>query len=207
MINPNTRYRALCRAGRQIKDVVHCTWTRAATLTLTVLTPAVNTAIRRQVGHLVLMLILNFPVLMERGSHDGDVRYGTKLAMATTFPVRLTKELMLEQQGGGDSGHSPAHGVQTHRDLHKRTQELLGARGEITYLHPHPRLARMVCLWAGSRRWTLSRRHFKHQLGAADRDTGRTTLLKSAQQWRRHSAHAAKGLDQLHWKMTGEWWG
>jgi hypothetical protein len=129
VINPNTHYRARCRAGRQLKDVVHWTWTRSGALKLTLLTPTVDMAIWRQVGHLVLMLILNFLQLMERGSHDGDICYATKTALENPFPVKLTGELQLERQGGGDSGHPDTITAQTHRELQLGAQELIGERG------------------------------------------------------------------------------
>jgi hypothetical protein len=63
--NPNTQYRQLCLQGNQLKDVVHWAWIRNGELRITALTVPVTVAIRRQIGHLMRLLVLNFPQLLE----------------------------------------------------------------------------------------------------------------------------------------------
>jgi hypothetical protein len=201
VINPCTSYRALCTTGRQIKDVVHWTWSRPGELKVTVLTASVNTSVRRQVGHLVKMLVLNFPQLMERGAHASAVRYGTKERMEHPFPLWLDDELKLRTQDArGHSSHSAGVAL-THRDLEKTAQELIDTRGSLTHIHPHPRLARMVYLWAGARRWAFTRRQIKRCLVTAAMAKGRAGIHKAELKWQRHSAPTAAGLAKLHWRM------
>ncbi|KAE9133412.1 hypothetical protein PF007_g3361 [Phytophthora fragariae] len=73
-VNPVLRFWSICAAGAQIKDVLHWTWTRQHRLVVTILCKKVTKTIQRQVGHLMRLLLLNFPQLVLPGDHSGRVR-------------------------------------------------------------------------------------------------------------------------------------
>jgi hypothetical protein len=78
-------------------------------------------------------------------------------------------------------------------------QRLVGEATAVKYVHPHPRLARMVCLWAGRRSWKVSRKRYKEQLSARDRASGLMIRDKARGKWQSHSEAAANGLNAIRW--------
>ncbi|KAG7376664.1 hypothetical protein PHYPSEUDO_012941 [Phytophthora pseudosyringae] len=80
VVNPNTQYRTLCQLGTQVKDIMHWSWTKRGNLQVTALTPTVTTGIRRQIRHLMWLMVLNFPHLLRNAGHGGGVRYVAKPA-------------------------------------------------------------------------------------------------------------------------------
>jgi hypothetical protein len=88
-MNPNTRYRALCQHGEQLKDVLHWSWTERGNLKVTALAPLLTRSIRLQLGHLMRMMVMNFPQMVRRATHDGGARY-----------VAESADPLLDHEGG-----------------------------------------------------------------------------------------------------------
>ncbi|OWY94824.1 Secreted peptide, partial [Phytophthora megakarya] len=66
-------------------------------------------------------------------------------------------------------------------------------------VHPHPKLSRLVCLWAGRRRWTRHRREYKARIEEAKTRRGIEKLKSRRAQWAAHS--------QLQLKAWRNWSG
>jgi hypothetical protein len=77
VVNPTTHYRALCDEGTLLKDVAHWSWTQGGNLQVNALTRTLTYGIRRQLGDLMHLLVLNYPQLLVPGTHDQGVRYST----------------------------------------------------------------------------------------------------------------------------------
>eukprot|EP00644_Phytophthora_capsici_P018373 jgi/Phyca11/130168/e_gw1.91.99.1 len=76
-------------------------------------------------------------------------------------------------------------------------------KGEVAvqYLHPHPQLTRMLCLWAGKRRWSRSRHHYKTFVRTASRKKGFSLRDEQIGRWKDLSRVADKGLQSLEWRQ------
>jgi hypothetical protein len=77
-----------------------------------------------------------------------------------------TEELSGEHAGEPSPSAMPGLPFTTHRELVQQMQRASGQSTEDVAVHLHPRLARMVCLWAAHRRWAITRKHFKLNLTA-----------------------------------------
>jgi hypothetical protein len=199
VVNPDTRYRALCQLGEQLKDVVHWSWTERGNLKVTALTLMLTRSIRLQVGHLMRMLVLNFPQMLRRAPQDGSVWYTTGPADHEPIRCSVTPEGRVVQHGEEAVGGTTGNRVHTQRELAQSLQRLVGVTAKVTYVHPHPRLARMVCLWAGRRRWKITRKNYKEQISARDRATGKRIRDKALSKWHSQSVTAATGLKAIRW--------
>ncbi|KAE9281929.1 hypothetical protein PR003_g27539 [Phytophthora rubi] len=103
VVNPNTRFRAICHRGRLLKDVLHWTWKRNGGMLVTALCKHFNSAVRGQVVYLFQLLLLNYPQLLVPGDHSGDIRY-------TTLPeehVPIKRQISNERHLMGGARSSP----------------------------------------------------------------------------------------------------
>jgi hypothetical protein len=199
IVNPNTQYRSLCQHGKLIKDVMHWSWTRTGDLKVTALTERITAGYRRQIGHLMRSLVLNFPQLLRKGRHDGLVRYHTNAEDHRHIQRFLTPDGRLERPHSSVPTLMEGRGIRKHRELEMHMQCEIGEMPLVVHVHPHPRLARMVCLWAGRRRVAVSRQHFKKKLHQKTRKRGKQLRDRAMSRWAEHSAEAAAGLELLHW--------
>jgi len=105
-------------------------------------------------------------------------------------------------QQHGSRGQMPPTGdpVATHRELEVHMQREVGTTTRVAFVQPHPRLSRLVCLWAGRRRATPTRQHFKRQLTKRECARGKWTRAKASSKWEDRNADAAAGLEHLHWR-------
>jgi len=200
VVNPNTQYRLLCQLGHQIKDVVRWTWNRNGDLYVTALTRQVTAAIRRQIGHLMHLLVLNFPQLLRHGEHGGAIRYFTNSKDHVKLRLTLSESGREEQPEAAEPHQPSVRQARTHRELEHQVQRLVGEHTTVERVHPHPRLARVVYLWVGRRRKTVSRHLFKARIAKKDRERGTGLITKAKDRWASHSSSAAEGLDLLHWR-------
>lgn len=174
LVNPNTRFRLLRLHGSRLNEVVHWQWTAAGNLLVTVLIQAVTAGVRRQIAYLMHLLVLNFPQLLFPGDHGGTVRYSTKVVEHTHITRRLNRARMIEDPST-DTVASPAREqILNHRDLHAGMQAAVGHAVRVLKVHPHPRLARMVCLWDGSKAWAVTRSKYKQRLTVTSTAKGRS---------------------------------
>lgn len=74
VVNPNTSFRTLGGSGHRLKDVVHWQWAANGNIVVTVLLKTVTTAVQRQVGYLMQLLLLNFPQMLTPGGHRPPIR-------------------------------------------------------------------------------------------------------------------------------------
>jgi len=201
IVNPSTQYRALCGVGKLVKDVVHWTWTPGRNLRVTALTGHMTNAIRRQLRQLMTLLVLNYPQLIHPGSHTGSVRYNVLDPEHVPICRALDPGRRLYDPASDAPLEDLGTPIQTHGELTAAMQQQVGTT-RIISVHPHPQLARMVCMWAGPRRWTATRQHFKRQLNLRRSERGITRRDQAHRKWKSHSTGAATGLEMLHWKKV-----
>lgn len=80
-------------------------------------------------------------------------------------------------------------------------QHAVGTGATITRVHPHPRLARMVCLWIGTRAWKTPRKAYKAQIGVTTRTMRLADSNTRQARWEATSTVAAAGLKHLTWRQ------
>jgi hypothetical protein len=156
IVNPSTQYRLLCQHGHLIKDVMHWSWTREGDIKVTALTERITAGIRRQIGHLIRVLVFNFPQLLRKGRHDGLVRYHTNAEDHRHIQRILLPDGRLERPHVSATAFTADRGLRTHRELELQMQREVGEMPLGMHVHPHPRLARMV--------WSSTRSHFQTTL-------------------------------------------
>ncbi|KAE9181517.1 hypothetical protein PF005_g22858 [Phytophthora fragariae] len=154
LVYPRTRYRLLCSQGRQLKDVMHWRWTRPGHLTVTALVFKMTAAVRRQLGHLMKLLLINYPQLLTPGGHNRAVRYATADNPSVQAACRGTADCIFLRADAPSSTPTTALRIDSHQELVTQMQQAVGPATALTTVHPHPRLARMSCFWMGQRRWT-----------------------------------------------------
>ncbi|KAE9227275.1 hypothetical protein PF005_g4791 [Phytophthora fragariae] len=133
VVNPNTRFRKLSGSGVRLKDVVHWQWAVNGNIVDTVLLQRVTTAVQGQTTTV---------------DHHHLHRHLTLVA----------KDAGLKMAG---STQPVAPIIQTHKGLEMAMQTEVGDGVLMSSVHPHPPLARMVCLWAGHRWWKQTRKQYK----------------------------------------------
>ncbi|KAE9025650.1 hypothetical protein PR003_g12707 [Phytophthora rubi] len=108
-------------------------------LVVTVITQRLTSGIKRQVVHLMGLLVLNFPALIIRGDHSGAVRYVTTGNPTPPMHLRIGADgkLAYSSQGADSRDMSP---VTSHQDLTSRVAALLGDQVDLEWVHPHPRV-------------------------------------------------------------------
>ncbi|OWZ13663.1 reverse transcriptase [Phytophthora megakarya] len=72
---------------------------------------------------------------------------------------------------------------------------------EVQYVHPHPRITRMACLWVGKSRWSRSRHHYKAYVATASHRNGTRCRDEKLAKWKCLSTGATAGLRSLDWKQ------
>jgi hypothetical protein len=132
VVNPNTQYRTLYQEGVQLKDVVHWSWTTRGNLKVTALTKTINRSVRRQIGHLVQLLVLNFPQLLRGRPPDERVRYFSAATDHIPLGCTLDADRCIYRSPKEQRGAKGSTKVHTHREL---TQYLCRAVGEPLTIH------------------------------------------------------------------------
>ncbi|KAE8901927.1 hypothetical protein PF005_g22715 [Phytophthora fragariae] len=139
-------------------------WARPGHLTVTALVFKMTAAVRRQLGHLMNLLLINYPQLLTPGGHSGAVRYATADNTSVQAASRVTADCIFLRADAPDSTPTTALRIDSHQELVTQMQQAVGPTTVLKTVHPHPRLARMSCFWMGQRRWTRPRRHYKAEL-------------------------------------------
>ncbi|KAE8914527.1 hypothetical protein PF003_g1942 [Phytophthora fragariae] len=199
IINPRTRFWSICSVGAQLKDVLHWKGTHTNRLVATALGLRLTKTMQRHIGSLMQLLLLNFPQMMTPGSHNGDIRYCTRDEDHTPIRRGLNSARQLVTLSPALTPVSAEPPVSSHRSLMKVMQREVGPGTRITRVHPHPRLARMVCLWIGTRVWRTPRKAYKAQIGAKARIKGLADSAMRQNKWAASNAGAAAGLKELSW--------
>lgn len=93
-VNPLTAYRAICKKGLKLKDILHWTWSPQGNLIITNLLPqATEGQVRRQLSSLMILLVTNYPQLVMLRPNAAIIRY---TAIPAVFPPR---EFELDNDG------------------------------------------------------------------------------------------------------------
>nr|KAE8946346.1 hypothetical protein PF009_g4031 [Phytophthora fragariae] len=173
-------------------------WTMGG-LVATALARKVSKPVQRQIGGLIRLLLLNYPQLTRRGEHTGAVTYFTTddTHVPVTFQVTADRHFLSNVQG---SAATEPVTLESHRDLVAAMQTEVGPTTTITEVLPHPRLARLVCLWAGKRRWKTPRRICKAKLRIRAEAKGTAIAATRQGRWAEMSKDAAAGITALAWK-------
>ncbi|KAE9069884.1 hypothetical protein PF007_g27147 [Phytophthora fragariae] len=124
-VNPVSRFWSICAVGAQNKDVLHWTWTRQHRLVVTVFCTKVTKTIQRHVGHLVQLLIPNFPQLILPGDHYGRVRYSTRGEGGAQLRCVTGERRLVGQGGAADESARPGD-IHSHRELTRCMQRDVG---------------------------------------------------------------------------------
>ncbi|KAE9269165.1 hypothetical protein PR003_g31221, partial [Phytophthora rubi] len=199
VVTPTSQFKLICTPGQQLRDVIHWKWMDNGGLVVTALARKVSKPVQRQIGGLIRLLLLNYPQLTRRGEHTGAVTYFT--ADDTHVPVtcQVTADRHFLSNVQGSAATEPVT-LESHRDLVAAMQTEVGPTTTITEVLPHPRLARLVCLWAGKRRWKTPRRIFKAKLRIRAEAKGTAIAATRQGRWAEMSKDAAAGITVLAWK-------
>ncbi|KAG3250215.1 hypothetical protein PI124_g5143 [Phytophthora idaei] len=122
----------------------------------------------RQFEEFVYLLVLNFPALTRRFVGADEARYKTvPRNQATVAEVTGTGPCVVNALDEY-TGAAPTDAENQAR-LMQILQDGHSTGTKIAYLHPHPRLTRLVCLWVGRRRWSQPRSAYKHKINSGSR--------------------------------------
>ena len=192
----------LLGGGRRFRDIVHWRQQSDGQLRFTPLySPRELTTDRKdQILVLALHLVCNYPRLLYVAMASAEVRF---IATPVEHPASAFVEVDPGEQLCVDIGsHGPPQRtpVESQEDLHRCLQMAVAPSVKLQYVHPHPALTRMVCLWVGRRRWSRSRAHFEQAAAAASRRRGWKERTHRMKDWRHAGAAAAAGVASLEWK-------
>ncbi|KAE8877885.1 hypothetical protein PF003_g37949 [Phytophthora fragariae] len=148
----------------------------------------------RHVVYLMQVLLLNYPQLLVPGDRHGETRYSTKEEGHISITRGITSQRQIIDLTERQHAGAELRTVTSHKELLGYMQAEVGTGTVITYVHPHPRLARMACLWVGNRK------AYKELLGAAKKDKGMALSTARQRKWTALSTAAATALEVLTWK-------
>ncbi|KAE8905163.1 hypothetical protein PF005_g9008 [Phytophthora fragariae] len=89
--------------------------------------------------------------------------------------------------------------IRSHRNLTAQVSALLGTGRTLRWVHPHPRVSRLVCLWTGNMKWMGIRSCYKILLATRSRRKATVTTKVAQNKWTDENHKAAHGLDKLQW--------
>ncbi|GMF51301.1 unnamed protein product [Phytophthora fragariaefolia] len=95
------------------------------------------------------------------------------------------------------TGEQTTRRVKNHTDVELALTKRMTPAVTVIEVHPRPSVGRLVCLWAGSRRWKWPRREYKQRVADASGKRGRSILKEREANW---SGAAAAGLEILEWR-------
>ncbi|KAE8962212.1 hypothetical protein PR002_g29670 [Phytophthora rubi] len=205
VVTPTSQFKLICTPGQQLRDVIHWKWMDNGGLVVTALARKVSKPVQRQIGGLIRLLLLNYPQLTRRGEHTGAVTYFTAddTHVPVTCQVTADRHFLSNVQGSAATEPVP---LESHRDLVVAMQTEVGTTTTITEVLPHPRLARLVCLWAGKRRWKTPRRIFKAKLRIRAEAKGTAIAATRQGRWAEMSKDAAAGSRCWRGNAFVGWW-
>ncbi|KAE9282725.1 hypothetical protein PR003_g27329, partial [Phytophthora rubi] len=164
IVHVSKKLRTLCRVGSLVKDIMHWKWLANGGMLVTVLHTKVTKTILRQTEYFMLLLLLNFPQLLQPGDHSGQIRYTTTTPDSASLPLAVGPGRQLIMGSTVPEAVLKVETVNTHRELIEATQRKAGVGVLVKFVHPHPRISRLVCLWKNERRWTVPRKTYKNLL-------------------------------------------
>ncbi|KAE9004430.1 hypothetical protein PR003_g18560 [Phytophthora rubi] len=68
VVNPKTRFWSICTTDKQLKDIVHWTWCNQHYVVVPALSAKITKTMRRHVGYLMQLLLLNYPNFFKPGA-------------------------------------------------------------------------------------------------------------------------------------------
>ncbi|GMF54069.1 unnamed protein product [Phytophthora fragariaefolia] len=186
--------------GTLISDVV--TWTRLekGELVFKFAKKSIQQELRQQGENLVTIIIANYVELALRRPFPQEVHF---TATPATHPVIAELrngeevELLIKDSVTGPTTIRP---ITNHEGMKSALTRFMAPDATVHAVHPHPHLSRLVCLWAGRRRWTRPRRDYKYRVADAARRRGEAKQAERAEKWNNESREAAAGLNSLEWK-------
>ncbi|GMF50394.1 unnamed protein product [Phytophthora fragariaefolia] len=185
-----------------LKDVFN--WTRPTQGHLQFETAGATVPIppRGVVEGLAKILVTNFISMTQRNTHHDEIRFTTTpLQHPVVITTREADAAAIEIVILTGVWEPPiTRRAEGHDHLTRAITEFMAPEVEVTYVHPHPRLSRLVCIWAGRRRWTRTRREYKQRVAAASIRRGNANRKARATRWENESGDAARGLETLEWK-------
>lgn len=200
VVNVWAKMRTISKFGTLLKDILHWKWLSNGTLLVTVLIVKVTATVRRQTAALMLLLMINFPQLLQPGDHSGRVHYTTTSSAHLPIHLRVDAACRLKLADKADSRSTEVPPVPTHRALLDATQRVVGPETKVATVHPHPRISRIVSLWAGDRRWKTPRKTYKHLIRKHTDQQSREHSRAQQRKWHQENGLVATGLDSLAWK-------
>ncbi|KAE8980382.1 hypothetical protein PR003_g25770 [Phytophthora rubi] len=137
--------------------------------------------------------------MLTPGGHRPPIRYETTAKDHRYLHRHLTVGNRATGLTMGDSTQAEAPTIRTHAELVAAMQTEVGVGVRISEVHPHPLLARMVCLWAGHRRSNMTRKIYNAILLKPNVDKDVTLRTKRLAKWKYLNEAAAVGLEALSW--------
>ncbi|KAE9115952.1 hypothetical protein PF010_g9139 [Phytophthora fragariae] len=198
-VNPLTAYRAICKKGLTLEDILHWTWSTQGNLIITNLLPqAAEGRVRRQLSSLMTLLVTNYPQLVILRSNAAIIRY-------TAIPVVVPpREFELDNVGWVrermDTPPALLHGTaSSHVTLRATVHAAVGGDVRVLWVHPHRHVDRMVRLWKGPNRGPHSWQAYKRILQHSMNTKGARRVSRGTGKWAQLSAEAAQGVEALRW--------
>ncbi|KAE8993651.1 hypothetical protein PR003_g20020 [Phytophthora rubi] len=169
-------------------------------MVVTALCPRLTSGARRQLVNLMTLLLLNFPSLLRPGNHSGVVRYNLITAGLGPLPrFRVSLGGCLTGYGSSAAEEAGSRRLRSHSDLVDQLAGRLGPDRALGWVHPHPRVSRLVCLWVGKRRWSGSKAGYKTRIAARSRQKAAHTRQATKEKWMHANPTAAHGLEKVQW--------
>ncbi|OWZ14410.1 reverse transcriptase [Phytophthora megakarya] len=161
--------------------------------------------------HLVVLLLANYPTLMLRDRYETELRLS---ADPVDHPIHakvssLADEDTVRQLTIEVSAQEAAYET-TIASRHAALREITAYAGEevrVHAIHPHPLLDRLVCLWAGKRRWKQPRHVYKTASQLAARARGTRNIERRMQDWKAEDEDIYRSISSFSWlelrRITG----
>lgn len=148
----------------------------------------------------VQILLLNFLEIATHRTYIHEVRFtASPVEHPVIAEVRIGDEVHVDLHAD-IAGPPTTHRINSQGELIRKLTQYMEPEVIVHEVHPHQALSRLVCLWAGRRRWAQTRRTFKRRVAAATITRGKAKIEERASKWREQSTDAACGLDEMQWR-------
>ncbi|KAG7376700.1 hypothetical protein PHYPSEUDO_012865 [Phytophthora pseudosyringae] len=183
--------------GQEILEKINNVYLNLGLFTTRLQPADVNWVSGEDARSLLLALLSHYPDMIYPARCQDLRQKAVPLDHPITASVRPAEQrgngMVVSLKGTGRGPHTEVHASSARAAL-AAPKEYAGTEVDILGLHPHPQLSRLVCLWAGGRRWRQTRSHYKKAAQTTVRLDGRTA------KWVKDDAVIATALGRVQWK-------